>query len=542
VNRREIFLSAVLVFLVALLVRIVAASLVVFPQPEDTAYYVGVARNLLDGQGLTSDALWSYGTPPLRFPRPAFEVWLPLPTFLAAIPMALFGSTFASSQASSVVIGAIVPVLAWRLGADAATERRLSLSRTRVLALGAGLTSAVYLPLVLHSALPDSTMPFAALALAACVLMPRILRDAGRVRLTSPKVIALGVLIGLAALTRNEAVFLGLAWLVAVWRTPVLERSRKVALVAMPAAVALAIFVPWMVRDWLVFGNPLPGQALSNALSVTGFDIFAWNDPPTVTRYLAEGPERLLLMRAEGLYHNLFTVLLLPGIPAAFLGLIALPWFIRLRAIVPLAVLSITTFLVTSLLFPVSTTWGTYLHAAGPAHVLLIVCALLALDAVIERVGRMRGWTRPVAWLGGALTIFGSLVFMAALMPSFGGLSVGLAQRYEALAAQMEAAGLPLEDQGPIITNFPIWLSESTGARALALPAESPADVLDLASTFKGTQLLILHGEEHGDWPAVLGTNALGADCFDEIDIGTPADPKLARALENTRVYRLVCP
>ena len=58
----------------------------------------------------------------------------------------------------------------------------------------------------------------------------------------------------------------------------------------MPAAVALAIFVPWMVRDWLVFGNPLPGQALSNALSVTGFDIFAWNDPPTLKRYLAEGP------------------------------------------------------------------------------------------------------------------------------------------------------------------------------------------------------------------------------------------------------------
>ena len=248
-------------------------------------------------------------------------------------------------------------------------------------------------------------------------------------------------------------------------------------------------------------------------------------------------------MRAEGLYHNLFTVLLLPGIPAAFLGLIALPFFIRLRAILPLAVLSITTFLVTSLLFPVSTTWGTYLHAAGPAHVLLIVCALLALDAAIERVGQMRGWTRPVAWLGGALTIFGSLLFMAALMPSFGGLSVGLAKRYEALAAQMDAAGLPLEEQGPIITNFPIWLSESTGAQGAGTARREsrrrprPGEPLQA-----GRHLLILHGDEHGDWPAILDTDAPGADCFDEIDIGTPADPKLARALENTRVYRLVCP
>lgn len=541
-SRREILLSAAAVFVVALIVRAFAASLVVFPQPEDTAYYVGVARNLLEGRGLTSDALWSYGTPPLSFPRPAFEVWLPLPTFLAAIPMAIFGPTFQAAQLSSVVVGSIVPVLAWRLGADAASERRLSLGRTRVLALGAGLTSAVYLPLVLHSALPDSTMPFAALAVGACLLMPRILRDAGRLRLTDARLVGLGVVIGLAALTRNEAAFIGLAWLTAVWLTPALDRRRKITLVAVPAAIALAIFVPWMVRDWIEFGNPLPGQALSNALSVTGFDIFAWNNPPTLARYLAEGPQRLLMMRAEGVGHNLFTVLLLPGIPAAFVGLLALPWFVRLRTLVPLAVLSIITFAVTSLVFPVSTTWGTYLHAAGPAHVLLIVCALLALDAVIERVGRFRGWTRPVAWLGGTLTIFGSLLFMVALMPSFGGQSRALAVRYEALAQQMAAAGMPLEDQGAIITNFPIWLSESTGARALALPAESPRDVVDLAEHFPGTWLVIIHGDDHGGWPAVLTTSAPGAECFDEVDLGSSADPRLARALDETRVYRLVCP
>ena len=50
---------------------------------------MGVARNLVEGRGLVSDALWSYGTPPLVFPRPAFEVWLPLPSLLFAIPMAL---------------------------------------------------------------------------------------------------------------------------------------------------------------------------------------------------------------------------------------------------------------------------------------------------------------------------------------------------------------------------------------------------------------------------------------------------------------------
>ena len=80
----ETWLSAVTVFVVALIVRIAAARLVVFPTPEDTAYYFGVARNLVDGRGLVSDALWSYQTPPLQLPRAAFEVWLPLPSFLVA--------------------------------------------------------------------------------------------------------------------------------------------------------------------------------------------------------------------------------------------------------------------------------------------------------------------------------------------------------------------------------------------------------------------------------------------------------------------------
>ena len=88
-TRREAVLSAMVVFAVALMTRIAFATRIVFPKPEDTAYYVGVARNLLEGRGLVSDAIWSYGTPPLVFPRPAFEVWLPLPSLLAAIPLAL---------------------------------------------------------------------------------------------------------------------------------------------------------------------------------------------------------------------------------------------------------------------------------------------------------------------------------------------------------------------------------------------------------------------------------------------------------------------
>src|SRR5690348_5848544 len=110
-----------MVFVVALAVRLWAASAIAFARPEDAAYYVGVAQNLVNGRGLVSDAIWSFQTPPLAFPRPAFEVWLPLPSFIYALPMLVLGPTLWVAQIGSAVVGAIVAVLAWRLALDACT-------------------------------------------------------------------------------------------------------------------------------------------------------------------------------------------------------------------------------------------------------------------------------------------------------------------------------------------------------------------------------------------------------------------------------------
>jgi hypothetical protein len=541
-TRREAVLSALGIFVVAFVVRVVVAGQIVFPKPEDTAYYVGVARNLLEGRGLVSDALWSYGTPPLEFPRQAFEVWLPLPTFLAAIPMALLGTTFAAAQWSSILVGAIVPVLAWRLAADVAAERALPVGRARTLAIGTGLVTAVYLPLLLHSALPDSTMPFAVLALSACLLMARIAADARGARLADPRVIGLGLLIGFAGLTRNEAVFIGLAWVIVAWGIRELDRVSRVRLIAIVAMVAGLVFLPWAIRDWAAFGSPFPGQALTNALSVTGFDIFAWNDPPTLSRYLAVGPARLVEMRIEGLSHNLFSVLLLTGLPISIIGLIGLPWAIRGAAVRPVVIVSFSAFLVTSLVFPVATTWGTFLHAAGPFQVLLVLSALLALDALIARVAARQGWTRPVAWLGPLLGIFGSVLFSVALLPTFGTGSRNTAERYEVLAARMAEIGHPLDaSAGPIISNFPIWMAEVQRTPALALPDEPPRDVLDLASTFKA-RLVILLDAESGHWPVDLDAGVDGAECFRELDLGLTAGSAEAIDLGDARAFEVVCP
>src|SRR5687768_6738900 len=66
---------------VALAVGFLVMALVRDPLFEGTSYYVTVAGNLVSGRGPVIDAIWSYATPPLTLPRPAFELWQPMASF-----------------------------------------------------------------------------------------------------------------------------------------------------------------------------------------------------------------------------------------------------------------------------------------------------------------------------------------------------------------------------------------------------------------------------------------------------------------------------
>jgi hypothetical protein len=583
VSRREALLSAGAVFLVAVVVRAWAATQITFPRPEDVAYYVGVARNLVEGRGLTTDAIWSFQTPPLSFPREAFEVWLPLPSLLAAIPMAIFGTTFAAAQVASVVVGSVVAVLAWRLAADVAAARELPLGRARTLALGTGLTAAVYLPLVLASVQPDSTMPFAALVLVACLLMNRLSR---RLSLQGVKEegirafvdrtvrdiehrsrlrVSLGVVLALAALTRNEAIWLALTFALVEWAnvrgafSRLSDRLGAWGINVIPVAlVAILTFSPWAFRDWLTFGSPFPGQALTNALSLDGRDIFAWQDRPTMARYLGAGLGKLLELRWTGIVHNLVSVLLFLGVPLSIVGLGGLPRLVRwpwrrgrsvsfstaVDPLRPVLLFSVITFLVASLVFPVSTTWGTFLHAAGAIHVLLVISALLVLDALIGWVGVRRAWTNPVAWLGPAFAIAGCLLFSAVLLPGDGRTARDTGERYAAVAAVFSSPGSEFDlaaEPGPVITDFPIWFAEATRHHAIALPNEPPESIRDLARSFDPpARLLVVNADNEGVWPAAILTGAPGSECFVPLELPDPPDHP--GALDGLLAFRIRCP
>ena len=513
-SRREAWLGAGAVFAIALAVRVAAAAAVGFPIPEDTAYYAGVARNLAEGRGLITDALWSYQTQPLIVPRAAFEIWMPLPSLLEAIPVALLGAGnwFRAAQLVSVVTSSLVAVMAWRVGADVAAEMGLPLGRARTMAVGSGLLAAVLGPLVVFGALADSTALFTALSLAACLLMTR-LAAAETASIVDRRLIALGLLLGLAALTRSEAIWLALSWAAVAWFWTPGSRRRRLAVIAVPAAVAIAVVVPWLVRDWLAFGTPLPGQSIGNAFFIRYTDVFGFQDSPSLGRFLGQGPATLAGVYGLGLAHDFFAVLAVPAFPVVPIALVALPWASRRRALRPLVLVSTITFLVTSLAFPVATLSGTYLHAAGSGLVLAVVCCVAALDQLIVRIGRIRHWTRPVAWLGPALAIASAAPLCFVSVTELSHQATETSALYGALPAAMARAGVPLDGSAPVITDAPIWLAESAHVRTLGLPDESPASVLDLADRF-GAKLLIVRDETNRDWPGILSSGEEAAECF----------------------------
>ena len=232
-------------------------------------------------------------------------------------------------------------------------------------------------------------------------------------------------------------------------------------------------------------------------------------------------------MRVEGFTHNLFNVLLLPGLPHLD-HRAARPSRGR-RAARPSgrscwSASSPSWSRASS--SRSSTTWGTFLHAAGPVHVLIVIAALLALDAGIARLGARLGWTRPVAWLGPTL---GGLRVAAVLArpPAVVRRRARETRRplYEELGRRMAAVGHPLDASGgPVITNFPIWMAEAQRVD-VARPARRAAGrrPRPRAAAFPGTRLLVVVGDDHGDWPAVLDTDAPGAECFARVDLGPPA-------------------
>ncbi len=527
-------------FGLASLVRIWAAGEIPFPVNEGSASYVGVSRNLVEGRGLVSDAIWSYATPPLILPKPAFEIWMPMASFLAALPMAVLGTSFAAAQVSSVLLGALVAPLVWLVARGAASRAGLLSGRVAMISLGSGLAAALFGPFLLAAAVPESTTPLLIFALAACLLMARMVAQP---RVTTG--LLLGGLLGLAYLSRQDAMYLGLAYLVLAWGAAsgasfIVRLRNSVPLVAPVVAGGLLVVGPWLARNLATFGA-LFGQTIENAYLQTNEQIFAYAERPTASSYLAQGPLAILSSQFEAVAHNLVSVLLLPAMPVGLLGLAAM---VALRhsgalrgptALHALLLSGLITFLVTSLVFPVATQWGTFLHASGPLLAGLIVVTMLGLDSAVSRVGSYRGWSRSNLWLGPAVVLslvvpFG-LVQVSAVSSQAETRGTRIAAVTAALERLPEVAAAPRAGNAPqmqatLISDRAVWLAEALRRPVIALPDEPPRAVGQLGADF-GTRLVVIL-DERGRYPAAwLTPEGIGCLAEPPEQLLGPDDPAL---------------
>ena len=104
-----------------------------------------------------------------------------------------------------------------------------------------------------------------------------------------------GLLLGLAALTRNEAVWLALDLGRRGWFGARRRRRARVRLIGVAGVVALVVFAPWGSATGSCSAVPLPGQAVTNALSVTGLRHLRLErsaDPVAIPRGRAGAPRR----------------------------------------------------------------------------------------------------------------------------------------------------------------------------------------------------------------------------------------------------------
>ncbi len=485
--------------------------------PEYAAYYATVADQAAAGHGLTVPYAWSYLTPAvstgLSLPRPAFDVWLPAASLVTVPLVWLVGGVLASRVGGALAGAALVPLVAMLAARTARAAGRDERDAEATALVAAGLV-AVAQPLVTGSIASDSQALFGVTVLGGVLACERALRT-GRLR----DLALAGLVLGAGMLTRNETLYLLAAVAaVTVAATPG-SRTQRLGRAAVLVGVAAACYAPWAVRQQLTFGTAFPDQTAANAFSISPNDIFGWSAPrPGLATYLAVGPAELLAERLEALRHNLIDVLVLPALPWSLAGLAGAALLWRARPLRLLLATAVLTFLADTLVFPVATLYGTFLHGSAP------VLALLAIGAadVAVRVGRRATARRGGAELA-ALAAAGVAVWCL-LATSFGAADYaawanGIAAQYRALADGLASSVGP---RAVVIASHPSWVWRESGYPAVVLPDEDAPSVLSLAEAY-GATVVVVDGVD-GPWPAAAATTP----CLVPLELPAAASPLTA--------------
>ena len=207
-----------LLFVLAFIVRGLAAAPQQQPSYMDALYSYVNAVNLAAGRGFVEDFVWNYlGNPP-PLPGPSHLYWMPLTSILAWVGMSLAGISYRAAQWPFIVVSALLAPLSYAI-VGALNGKRWQGWLAGLLAIFSGF----YFPF--WTAI-DNFTPFALTGSLALLLAWRGLsreRGRGSEKLAQSKVpasaffFASGLCVGLAHLARADGLLLLITILLFLW-------------------------------------------------------------------------------------------------------------------------------------------------------------------------------------------------------------------------------------------------------------------------------------------------------------------------------------
>jgi hypothetical protein len=483
-------------FGLALLIRLVYALQLPFPPLDDPAYYVQGARSLFNGHPLELSIIWSYHPVPATVLHPGFDFWMPLTSFLIAGSFLILGDTTLAAQLPSVLAGSALPVLtfwlAWRVFRKIGLETKAQF----FLAGGAGLYIALNPLLAYQSAVPDSQMIYATLVGAAALVW---------INRESPgQSLGLGLLMGLAYLTRSHAVFLIMAWAIVTLVRLLKEHKSRAATLKLAAFTVAGLALtagPWLLRNWLTFHSLSSPAALESGLINNYATLFNYETPINFDTFLRQGLDAIFKARLNALYNAWVEVLGTMFVPTVLLpgaGLFLL-WRRNRELVGRWLLYCLLLGLGLPLVFVAASSTGSFYHSSG---------SMAPFGAIGFVYLFYRASEKYRDWKPAGLRLFPVLLvaLLAVELVQFGVSAGGTVSNHrhdQSVYARLGSWLAANQVTGPVISDEPSSLNYATGIPAVRLPSDEPLETVKRLAERYGATYIVVTGY-FGRYPTAL--------------------------------------